>query len=157
MASQVVFWRGECWYLYDGYYKNRRGELLHREIYIDAHGPIGDDVEVYHRDEDKSNWALDNLEALSIPAHRRLHPRGFVVWDTERRRKVSADGWSKREPRSRVCGNCGATFQSIGQRAKFCSPNCKAIDFRKRHPGYADQYSRGPGQPAKRPRPGLQS
>ena len=63
MASEVVFWRGECWYLYDGYYKNRRGELLHREIYIDAHGPIGDDVEVYHRDEDKSNWALDNLES----------------------------------------------------------------------------------------------
>ena len=139
MENRYIEWRGERWYLNKGgYFQNRKGRLYHRELYQHHHGEIGAVVDIHHRDEDKSNNDIANLVALSRGQHLREHgPRGFQLWGTEERRRNTRENvWGKRQPRERLCSNCGAAFSSVGMRAKFCSPACKAADFRSRHPGY---------------------
>ena len=137
--SDVVEWRGERWYWYKDYYRNRRGKLLHRELYIDEHGPLPDGYHVHHRDENKKNWALDNLVALPISEHIALHPRGFATWSLAQRSIASIADRETKKPRRLRCIECDTEFESTGQRAKVCRPACKQRNFYKRHPGYQRQ------------------
>lgn len=50
-----------------------RKTLLHRDKFIDAFGPIPQDWEVHHKDFDASNNDLNNLQAMPMLEHRRLH------------------------------------------------------------------------------------
>ena len=46
-----------------------------RLVWEQNHGPIPDGMIVHHRDEDKLNNALENLELISREAHARMHAR----------------------------------------------------------------------------------
>jgi len=144
MEKQRIQWRGETWYLYRDYFRNRKGKLLHRELYQDAYGPLSLDFDVHHIDGDKTNNALDNLVAITRSEHLREHgPRGFQIWGTERRRKNTAENvWGKREPVEKVCTFCAKKFFSVGMRALYCSNNCKSKAFRRNNPGYYAGRSR---------------
>lgn len=124
--SDIVEWNGQLWYWYKDYHRNRRGQLLHREVYRAAHGPIGPGVQVHHIDGDKKNWRLANLVALSTKDHRAEHERtGWAAWSTERRKANSADAWKAREPQLVACRICGSEFLSTGMRAKYCGDPCR--------------------------------
>jgi len=46
---------------------------LHRDIYEKAHGPIPDGLEVHHKNEDKTDNRLGNLELMRSSDHGKLH------------------------------------------------------------------------------------
>jgi len=71
--TEFVEWNGKRWYLYDGYWKNRAGKLLHREVYMAANGYIPPSVDIHHIDGDRANYALSNLRALSRAEHMNQH------------------------------------------------------------------------------------
>jgi hypothetical protein len=129
----MVVWGGRKWWLNQGYYCNRLGQLLHRAIYAEAHGPIPDGIDIHHEDEDPTNNEISNLEAVTKREHYWKHGhRGWANWDKERRSAVSSASWEAKEPRIERCLHCGEPFSTIAQRAKFCSNNCKSADRRKR-------------------------
>lgn len=47
--------------------------LLHRLVWVNAHGPVPDGLELHHIDHDKANWSLDNLMAVDRQTHQELH------------------------------------------------------------------------------------
>lgn len=60
------------------YYSTRTGKTvyLHREVYEMHYGPIPDGFIVHHKDGDKTNNSLENLELLSRAEHASLHHKG---------------------------------------------------------------------------------
>lgn len=74
--------------VYNGrkYFRNARGYWcsggpprpgpLHRHVWEDAHGQIPEGYHIHHRDQNKSNNALDNLELLEGRRHLSLHKKG---------------------------------------------------------------------------------
>jgi hypothetical protein len=74
------------WFDFKGYacvWHERKTKKLHVLIWEAANGPKPPKTEIHHRDEDKGNWALSNLELLTNTEHQRLHA-GWVrengVW-----------------------------------------------------------------------------
>src|SRR5215469_17385379 len=65
-----VAWRGQWWWRRcDGYYaawdaKTRRPVLLHRKIWETHRGPLPKGVHIHHRDGNKANNQIDNLEPM---------------------------------------------------------------------------------------------
>lgn len=79
----------------NGYWREttRNRESLHRQIWIDNNGAIPEGMEVHHKDENKNNNSIENLEIMSTSDHAKLH--GFtnnqhtIKWDEdERKRKL---------------------------------------------------------------------
>lgn len=58
-----------------GAYFQHKGKALHVEVWTQAHGPIPEGFEIHHRDHNRSNNALSNLELLEGSEHARLHSR----------------------------------------------------------------------------------
>lgn len=124
-----VEWNGKRWYKTQHYYVDRRGVLLHREVYKSVHGNIPENFQVHHINEDKADNRIENLIALSASEHIKAHePRGAVRGDFDK--SVAAKAmWDKRQPRKVICAECGTEFETIGTRSKFCSPNCNSLHF----------------------------
>lgn len=63
----------------DGYYKvtsikeGNCGKYLHRLIYEEEYGKIPDGYHIHHKDGDKLNNNIDNLECLSASNHGKTH------------------------------------------------------------------------------------
>ncbi len=59
-----------------GYYGCTNGDrnLLHRDIWEATHGPIPEGYDIHHRDHDKTNNAIANLELVRKDIHAKLHP-----------------------------------------------------------------------------------
>lgn len=66
----------------EGYYaitsvkEGNCGKLLHRLIYEDEVGPIPDGYHVHHINHNKIDNSIENLQALSLSEHSRLHTTG---------------------------------------------------------------------------------
>jgi hypothetical protein len=127
---------------------------LHRAVWADRHGPIPKGFEVHHRDGDRFNNAIGNLELISRSAHRRLHllekhrdgkmaPPSANALRRAAEWHCSSEGreWHRdhavnmrRKMHRVICQICGREFPTpYPTRAKFCHQNCKAADFRRRH------------------------
>src|SRR3990167_3501438 len=128
-------WGGRRWWLNGGYYCNRRGKLLHRAIFRSVYGPIPDGMEIHHKDENKTNNAIENLQMLTATAHRKLHalqrPKGYVAWTREQRVISKRAQWAAREPHEIICANCGQVCITRGERTKYCSGTCRSRQYRK--------------------------
>ena len=46
---------------------------VHRLVWALTYGPIPDGYDVHHKDENRLNNAIENLEAMPAPEHHRLH------------------------------------------------------------------------------------
>ena len=95
------------------YHKNNLGYycgkdcLLHREVWKFHNGDIPAGYHVHHRDDDKNNNQIENLQLLTKSAHHKLH--------SANKPKVEI-----------VCPVCGKTFLTVAERpAKFCSAHCR--------------------------------
>lgn len=124
------------------YYFSRVGGFLHRAIWEDHHGPVPDGYEIHHKDENKLNNSVDNLECLPTGEHRGIHAKSdrqrqhlarirplAAAWHgTEDGRRACGEAgkknWENREPTDHVCAQCGQTFLSNGVIVKFCSKQC---------------------------------
>lgn len=72
----TVEWNGSKWSLRDnGYYGRTTGErdMMHRAVWEYHNGPIPDGWDVHHKDRDRTNNDVANLECLPKDAHTRLH------------------------------------------------------------------------------------
>ena len=140
-----------------GYYLSAKAhERLHRYIWRYYNGEIPDGYHIHHKDKDKTNNEIDNLEC--IPAFNHLSIHGYdrvnnhydeVVKNLDNIRPA-ASAWHKSEegrawhkkhaqemgrigkPAQFVCANCGKPFVKIDMgKNKFCSDACRAAYRRK--------------------------
>lgn len=142
--------KGTRFYLCGNYFQHK-GKALHLEVWAQAHGPIPEGFEIHHRDHDRSNNALSNLELLDGSEHARLHAgtpenrhRALEQLPAARERakewhgseagrewhkeqyKRTADALHARE--ERTCEECGTVFMGLvgkPERNRFCSNKCK--------------------------------
>ena len=72
-AGIVYYWDGR-------YFISARGKRLHVAVWESCYGPVPQGCCVHHRDNDRRNNAIDNLEILTRSGHAKLH-----MADPERR------------------------------------------------------------------------
>ena len=68
----MIFYEGHKVYMngdYPAIWLNGRNCHVHRLQWIKYHGEIPKDCVVHHKDENKLNWDIDNLELLSRKDH----------------------------------------------------------------------------------------
>jgi hypothetical protein len=141
-----------------GYYFQHKGEKLHHAVWRYHRGPIPAGYHMHHRDNDRSNNTIGNLQCLTVKEHlggrhghesaekwRRAQPKASAAavswhrseegrrWHAQHRQNLIG----RKQPRVPAkCQQCGADFMAPAAQlgyAKFCGPNCKAKDFRRRH------------------------
>lgn len=76
--------------LYPAIFLNGKNQHVHRLEWIKHHGAIPNDCIIHHKDEDKTNWNIDNLEMISRSNHimkhqNNLHGDNFVKYGNESR------------------------------------------------------------------------
>ena len=63
----------ECRQMDSGYLRTPTHELVHRLVYKTFVGEIPPGYHIHHKDHNKQNNALDNLELIDPVEHQRLH------------------------------------------------------------------------------------
>lgn len=126
-------------------------EPLHRQVYLDHHGPIPDGWHVHHQDHDPFNNAPDNLVVATNSEHLAHHMAGYVADDgqlahLDRVRPLASewhrsdDGrawhrehgvrtWEGRPLVEHRCQLCGETFETRGKINAYCSARCRNWAF----------------------------
>lgn len=158
--KKIAYYNGERFTRDDrtGYYLSARKvpELnrrirLHKYVWTMERGEIPAGCQIHHKDENKYNNDIDNLECLSEHDHLSYHSMKYAK---ERRddldralgsAREAAKAWHKsaaghewhlqhynkvkaalHKERSFVCEVCGKPFKSIKASSRFCSNNCRA-------------------------------
>lgn len=142
-----------------GYYQNSSLRIrAHRYVWELNYGKIPDGYDIHHKDGDKSNNDISNLELITRSDHMRLHGAQLTEEQkAERRRNLienagpraaewhkSSEGreWhrdhyekmkaSLHRKKTMTCENCGKEFVARDNgRTRFCSNACKSAWRRK--------------------------
>lgn len=135
-----------------GFYFQKKGKRLHREVWEFHNGEIPQGYHVHHKDGNRSNNSIDNLALVLGKEHlsehmkdetRKEYARKAIKKAIEQAPKWhrSAEGrewhsqqgkeaWEHREINTYTCLQCGRTYQTKSVYGKninhFCSNNCKA-------------------------------
>lgn len=57
---------------------NGKNHYLHRYVWEQANGPIPKNMVIHHKDFNRGNWKLENLELLTRAEHIKLHKINFT-------------------------------------------------------------------------------
>lgn len=125
---------------------------LHRYMWMKYYGEIPKGFEVHHKDGDKNNNEIENLELLTKKKHLALHAENIpedlkTKWidNLEKTARPKAIEWHKSEEgrkwhsemakkvakeagyRHSTCKHCGEKFKekAFGRKRMFCSPTCQ--------------------------------
>lgn len=150
-TTEVTFYRGRKFVRYPQskypsahYFRPSRNDgdrrALHQVVWEDANGPVPDGFELHHRDKNKVNNALENLQLVPRGHAGVLHPENIaaareaariwhgsaegLAWHSEH----GAATWIGREGITKTCDHCGGEFSDINHREsnRFCSNKCKS-------------------------------
>lgn len=121
------FFDGKPWWRYPDSknyglrYFRRKGTYLHRVVWERANGPVPDGMQLHHRNGDRADNRLENLEVLTTKAHgaeHRDYPEGFL----QRRKNVRLAA-----KEGRACRHCGTAIEPrVCGNAEFCTNACKS-------------------------------
>lgn len=172
LDERIWLWAGEYYRLWSGekYLARggRGGKRLHRLVWAAAFGPIPKGCHIHHRDGNKLNNRLDNLECmpgrqhLSEAWHERHDdiPKGQHFSDKARtaaaawhaspegsawhsEHATQSKGWLKWQREPRQCLECGADFDALIRKGVvvqvYCQPKCKVAAYRRQ--GRANQWA----------------
>lgn len=136
------------------------GSRLHRDVWEYYNCEIPKGYEVHHKDHNKGNNDIENLQLLKKSAHSKLHRAEMTEeqkenmrkrleekarpaasewhkseegrkWHSEQQKKI----WEDKKPMRYICDNCGKEFETTNayseQQNKFCSNACKSAYRRK--------------------------
>ena len=128
---------GKIFKLYKGqrYFKRCGSILLHRAVWEFYNGEIPEGYQIHHKDEDRYNNEIDNLECIEGVEHARQHALSIWANDLNRAKLNSASTkkqWDLAPTEDVVCVNCDIVFEAkcFGSKRKFCSSNCSK-EYRK--------------------------
>lgn len=144
MPKPFIVHEGRKYYEFNGYHRARDGRFLHRVLYEQSNGPVPEGHHVHHKDGDRANNALENLESKDGRQHIADHMRGRVFYP-----KAALDAaaeWRKtdagkefmreqgvrnahhlRQQREFDCECCGAKYLTVDTGFnRFCSNKCRA-------------------------------
>ncbi len=97
------------------FYKNNHGRWvgsigMHRMVWTYFNGAIPDGYEIHHRDFDKENNDIANLELVTKDAHQKIHA------ESERPQKKSTF----------TCTACGREYEAVNRgNNSYCSSKCR--------------------------------
>ena len=177
---QAVVFNGYKYYKQKtGYYQmaetNKRKQLgierrLHRAIWRFYNGDIPKGYQVHHKDENKDNNDISNLELLSASEHAKLHSRRTKIWwHTTKGKKANKKGiknarawhsseegykWHSEHQKQSIkkmvveetCLECGKTFTTFKDKrhqamCRKCRDKLLKRELRKQNPEkYRKQY-----------------
>lgn len=130
--------------VHKGYLKYK-GKPCHRIIWEQDIGPIAERFDIHHKDGNKFNNLIENLQCLSKSDHMALHANEnrerlsrsmkdnsatVHAWlKTEKGRKFLSEKakreWKSRHVKTFTCIHCSKDFQTKHNRhVKFCSDGC---------------------------------
>lgn len=138
-----------------GYYKHSN-IFMHRYIWEFYNGKIPEGYEIHHKDLNRNNNDIGNLECISVLDHRKLHADLLTDEQREWKRnnlaenaRPKASEWHKSDEGrewhklqyertkdalhkrfEKTCTNCGKVFLGEGK-SKYCSNACKSAYRRK--------------------------
>lgn len=132
---------GEIFKIHNGYFC-RGNKRLHRLIWEKLNGKIPTGFDIHHKDGNRLNNSIKNLECISHEHHLSLHMKQnseqVHAWHkTEEGRKFLGEKASKlmheRPFKKFNCPNCLKDFQSQNiHRVKYCGINCQQAARRLR-------------------------
>lgn len=137
---------------HDGY---GAGHRLHRDIWEYYNGTIPEGYHIHHKDHDKGNNDIENLQLMSNSEHQKLHGAELTEEQREKKRKnviekanPAASKWhgseegvkwhtengkrvmARRKSRKYICSFCSKEFETKRYYGEvenaFCSNNCKS-------------------------------
>ena len=158
ISETIQKYKGKNYYFCGNYYQ-KNGVRLHRLVWQDANGEIPKNCHIHHKDKDKTNNQLSNLECLSFVEHAKEHndeikkeigrknikkAQEFAKlwhksndgkkWHKKHWEENCKEIFTKKEI-SKNCQNCSKeyfTTKTCQNKSKFCGNNCKASALRKR-------------------------
>ena len=142
-----------------GYYLNSSMRMrMHRYVWEYYNGEIPDGYQIHHKDRDKGNNDISNLELIPFSAHAKLHSteraearHEWVVENLKENAQPKASEWHKSESgrqwhrehfeqvkdkvhpeETMICEMCGKEYiGKVSAENRFCSNKCKAAWRRK--------------------------
>lgn len=147
VSETIQMFNGRPFYLCGFYFQNK-GKRLHRAVWEYYNGEIPKGFHVHHKDGNRANNAIENLELMDGKEHCRMHSDNEV--NKNRLRSVCAEGraaamaWHHSEearelgrknahymhdhqPISLICENCGELYETKNlSGSRFCSNACKS-------------------------------
>lgn len=156
--KKIIIYKGERYTLQQRYYC--RSVQLHRQIWIDNFGPIPENYQIHHKNGDKLDNRLENLECVHIAEHRRIHnaqkeiqyqvckigsklslKKKRIWYLLKEGKNIKAENskvfWDKREDSTRICVICGVEYFSRSVKTKngCCSNACRCYLYRLKKAG----------------------
>lgn len=134
LSEKAQKFRGVEYRLYGNYFHRRTKSdvaerYLHRAVWVHHHGPIPEGHHIHHRNHDRSNNQVGNLEAIKAGEHLEAHKR---AWNRtpEAKRLHRALGLrnvhrTHANIKTFVCVECGKPYEKADCGTnKYCSLGC---------------------------------
>ena len=138
-----------------GYWISTTNPRIRAQVWVWKyfHGEIEKGVHIHHKDGNKSNNEISNLEKMTVKEHFSKHNSNERIaknlihvatirpltkkWHAsdeglEWHRQHGINTWNQRPLRTTQCKNCGKIIHSKSWRSKFCSNVCKSAERRKK-------------------------
>lgn len=145
---------------------NGHRKRLHRYIWEYYNGEIPKGYDIHHKDHNKENNTLENLELISKSNHSKLHSKELTEEQKEKRRRNMLENvipkaieWHKsenakefhkeqykkslalKEKQKYICENCNKEYEAFkNKKNRFCSNNCKSAWRRKANIDNEERY-----------------
>lgn len=134
---------------------NGKRKRLHIVVWEYFNGEVPEGYNIHHKDHDKRNNAIDNLECMTKSEHLRHHGKTrpvteemlnhlaearemTKVWHASKEgrewhRQHAIESAKNRKPIKLVCTYCGKEYEAMmkNKENNFCSNNCKSAYRRK--------------------------